>query len=92
MEKIDAEAVVFNDYPSDDWVVEAIDRSQDGSIIASIFVGPDAEIRAVEYAEWKFREFRRHAQDRLPNRHGQNADSGRAHISPNRGAILRLVR
>lgn len=92
MEMVDVEAVVFNAYPSDDWVVEAIDRLRDGSIISSIFSGPDAEDRALEYAESKFREFRRHEQNRQSNLHGQNAGSDRVHISPNRGAKLRLVK
>lgn len=92
MEKIDAEAVVFNSYPSDDWVVEAIDRSKDGSIISSIFVGPDAEDRALEYAEWKFLEFRRHERVQQPNRQNRNGGSDRARTSPSHGAILRLVK
>ena len=35
------------------WVVEAIDLEKDGGVHRTLFTGPDAELRAREYAEWK---------------------------------------
>ncbi len=36
-----------------DYRVEAIDKDGDGEVFIAIFVGPDAQARAEEYAEWK---------------------------------------
>lgn len=36
------------------WTVEAIDHAQDGSIYQAIFIGPDAQKRAKEYAKFKY--------------------------------------
>ena len=36
------------------WTVEAIDP-EDGAIEQAIFIGPEAEQRAREYAAWKYR-------------------------------------
>ena len=36
-----------------DFRVEAIDSESDGEVYVAIFSGPDAEIRAEEYAKWK---------------------------------------
>jgi hypothetical protein len=46
-----------------DYRVEAIDADGEGEVYTTIFVGPDAETRAEEYAGWKnsarTRSFRR---------------------------------
>lgn len=49
---MDYEVVVSQDVP-DSWVVEAINYEGDGEIYSALFSGPDAEIRAREYAAWK---------------------------------------
>jgi hypothetical protein len=36
-----------------DYRVEAINTEGDGEVYTAIFVGPDAQARAEEYAEWK---------------------------------------
>jgi hypothetical protein len=36
-----------------DYRVEAIDKDGEGEVFTAIFVGPDAEARANEYASWK---------------------------------------
>jgi len=36
-----------------DFRVEAIDADRDGEVYIAIFVGPDAQARAEEYADWK---------------------------------------
>ena len=36
-----------------DFRVEAIDSEADGEIYVAIFSGPDAAVRAEEYANWK---------------------------------------
>jgi hypothetical protein len=38
---------------SGDYRVEAIDSDGDGEVYIAIFVGPDAKMRAEEYADWK---------------------------------------
>ena len=40
-----------------DYRVEAIDTDGDGEVYTAIFVGPDAQKRANEYAGWKNSEF-----------------------------------
>jgi hypothetical protein len=36
-----------------DYRVEAINKENDGEVYVAIFSGPDAKIRAEEYARWK---------------------------------------
>lgn len=36
------------------WSVEAIDYDSDGRIDQAIFVGPEAELQARQYAAWKY--------------------------------------
>ena len=36
-----------------DYRVEAINNGSDGEIFVAIFSGPDAKVRAEEYARWK---------------------------------------
>lgn len=38
-----------------DYRVEAIDKDGDGQVYIAIFVGPNAQQKAEEYAEWKNR-------------------------------------
>jgi hypothetical protein len=37
----------------EDWRVEAVDIDSDGEVYVAIFTGPDAKLRAEEYAAWK---------------------------------------
>ena len=37
----------------DEWRVEATDERNEGRVLVTIFSGPDARARAVEYAAWK---------------------------------------
>ena len=37
----------------DEWRVEATDYERDGVVYLTLFLGPDAEARAREYAEFK---------------------------------------
>lgn len=37
----------------DEWIVEAIDEVNGGEIYMARFSGPDAQLRATEYAAWK---------------------------------------
>ena len=39
------------------WGVEAIDAEADGIIQMAVFSGPDAQSRALEYADAKYRDF-----------------------------------
>jgi hypothetical protein len=36
-----------------EWRVEAINFAGDGEVYVTIFAGPDAQARAIEYATWK---------------------------------------
>jgi hypothetical protein len=36
-----------------DYRVEAIDRAGDAEVYTAVFIGPDAKMRAEEYAGWK---------------------------------------
>lgn len=38
------------------WTVEAIETGGDGAVFQAIFIGPEAEQRAREYAAFKFPE------------------------------------
>ena len=74
-----------------DWVVWAPDPDGDGGVLVATFSGPDAELRALEYADAKFAVSQRHEPDRLRCLlHRQpSAGAGRSSI---RGASLHLVR
>jgi len=37
----------------DEWRVEAIDEASEGEVYVTIFSGPEAQVRAEEYAAWK---------------------------------------
>lgn len=59
MRKIETCAEVYKgDVNPDDWVVWSLDVSGDGGIFSTIFSGPCARERAVEYANQKYAEFR----------------------------------
>lgn len=45
--------IVEDQLQSGSYRVEAIDSEGDGEVYIAIFVGPDAEMRAEEYAGWK---------------------------------------
>ena len=42
----------------DEWRVEVIDDTNDGSVQVALFSGPNARTRAEEYADWKNGELR----------------------------------
>lgn len=44
----------------EDWVVETIDSTGDDGICVTVFVGPDAKERAIEYASEKYSGLRLH--------------------------------
>lgn len=46
--------VVERRWPPGAWSVEAIETTGDGAVYQAIFVGPDAEARAREYAAFKY--------------------------------------
>jgi hypothetical protein len=55
LHRVAAFAVVYQGYlGDDDWVVEALDSHGDGGIYATVFAGPSAKERALEYAEEKY--------------------------------------
>lgn len=45
--------IVKNDTTPPTWSVEMID--DDGGVDVTVFSGPDADQRAIEYARWKYR-------------------------------------
>lgn len=92
MKKLGAKAEVYKgDIDPSDWVVWALDPDDDGGMLVAIFSGPDAENRALEYAEAKFASVLLHKPDQQPYRCGQSP-SGYAGRFPSRGANLRLVK
>ena len=50
MQHTDYEVVESKDFP-DHWHVESI--LDDGEVYVTVFSGPEAQERAVEYADWK---------------------------------------
>ena len=62
-------AVVYQGYVNqDDWVVEALDSHGDGGIYVTVFVGPQAKERALEYAGEKYSGVEVRTRDRPPSR------------------------
>lgn len=74
-----------------DWVVWASTPEADGEVFVTTFSGPDAEIRALEYAALKYAGLQRHEPDRQQCRSSQRT-SAPGDQPPIRGATLRLVR
>jgi hypothetical protein len=55
LRRVAAVATVYQgDVGPDDWVVEALDSTGDGGIFVTIFAGPLARERALEYAQEKY--------------------------------------
>lgn len=53
--RVAAVAIVYQGYISEaDWVVEALDSHGDGGIYTTVFSGPSAKERALEYAGEKY--------------------------------------
>ena len=75
-----------------DWVVWALHPDGDGGILETIFSGPDAESRALEYADLKFGAVLLHAPEQRPYRQSRSHDVDGRCRSSTRGANLRLVR
>lgn len=52
------DAIEVTIYPNDDrplsWTVEAVNSDGDGGIDVTIFGGPGSDVRAREYALWKY--------------------------------------
>jgi hypothetical protein len=46
--------IVKRDTVPEEWVVEAIDVEGDGSIEMTVFIGPDAHDRAIDYASNRY--------------------------------------
>ena len=74
-----------------DWIVWASDPTGDGGVLVATFSGPDAELRALEYAALKFAGLLRHEPDQRRCRSYQSPSVG-ADRSSSHGANLRLVR
>lgn len=56
--RVAAVAIVYQGYLSpDDWVIETLDAAGDGGIYVTVFSGPKARERAIEYAEEKYSGF-----------------------------------
>lgn len=63
--RVAALATVFPDTDEPGaWVVGALDASGDGGMYFTVFAGPDAEERAIEYAEAKYAGLERRTQAR----------------------------
>jgi hypothetical protein len=73
-----------------DWVVRSFNPDEDGRISETIFSGPDAEVRALEYAAEKYVEFRRHVPA-VRRGLGDPALNEGDSRSTSSGTILRLV-
>lgn len=53
--RVAAFATVYQGFLSpDDWVVETLDSAGDGGVYVTVFFGPKAKERALEYAEEKY--------------------------------------
>jgi hypothetical protein len=52
----------------DDWVVETLDSTGDGSVYITVFSGPKARERAIEYAEEKYSGVQLREPDRSPHK------------------------
>lgn len=92
MNRLEMAAEVFaNDEDLSEWCVQAIEPDE-GRIFNTIFSGPDAEGRAMEYAAKKYREFRRHDPRQPQCRSRRDGVGDRYGASPSRGATLRLVK
>jgi hypothetical protein len=55
LRRVAAFATVYQGYVSpDDWVIETLDSTGDGGVYITVFSGPKARERALEYAEEKY--------------------------------------
>ncbi len=45
--------VIESKHVPGEWIVEAINYDGEGEVYSAIFSGPDAKVRAEEYASWK---------------------------------------
>lgn len=53
--RVAAFAIVYKGYVGEeDWVVETLNSHGDGGIYVTVFAGPQAQERALEYAEEKY--------------------------------------
>ena len=59
LRRVHTRAEIHKDDPQPrDWMVWSLDVSGDGGIYCTIFAGPSARERAIEYAEAKYHEVR----------------------------------
>lgn len=67
--RVAAFAIVYKGYVGEeDWVVETLDSHGDGGIYVTVFAGPQAQERALEYAEEKYSGVEVRSPDRLPRK------------------------
>jgi hypothetical protein len=67
--RVAAFAIVYKGYVGeDDWVVETLDSHGDGGIYVTVFAGPQAQERALEYAEEKYSGVEVRDPDRPPRK------------------------
>jgi hypothetical protein len=69
LRRVAAFAIVYQGHLNDeDWVVEALDSDGDGGIYATVFSGPLAKERALEYAEEKYSGVEVRTREQLPRK------------------------
>lgn len=67
--RVAAFAIVYKGYVGEeDWVVETLDSHGDGGIYVTVFAGPQAQERALEYAEEKYSGVEVRSPDRPPRK------------------------
>jgi hypothetical protein len=65
LRRVAAFATVYQGYVTrDDWVVESFDADGSGEVYITVFSGPHARERAIEYAEEKYPGFELRTSDR----------------------------
>jgi hypothetical protein len=69
LRRVAAFAIVYKGYVGEeDWVVETLDSHGDGGIYVTVFAGPLAKERALEYAEEKYSGVEVRNRDRPPRK------------------------
>lgn len=67
--RVAAFAIVYKGYVGEnEWVVETLDSHGDGGIYVTVFAGPQAKERALEYAEEKYSGVEVRTPDRPPRK------------------------
>ena len=69
VQRVAAFAIVYKGFVGEeDWVVETLDSRGDGGIYVTVFAGPQAQERALEYAEEKYSGVEVRSPDRPPRK------------------------